>query len=75
MCGRCNLDNHPVEDGNAAYSDMGLAVSDAGLGSASAILEGDAHHPPRDCVGETPGMAEVLSVWRRRPGDEKGTPL
>jgi len=54
---------------------MGLAVSDAGLGSASAILEGDAHHPPRDCVGETPGMAEVLSVWRRRPGDEKGTPL
>jgi predicted glycogen debranching enzyme len=37
---------------------------DAGLGSVSEILEGDAPHLPRGCIAQAWGVAEVLRVWR-----------
>ena len=39
-------------------------LQDAGLGSISEILEGDAPHLPRGCVAQAWGIAEVLRVWR-----------
>jgi predicted glycogen debranching enzyme len=39
-------------------------LSDAGLGSVSEILEGDAPHRPRGCIAQAWGVAEVLRVWR-----------
>jgi predicted glycogen debranching enzyme len=37
---------------------------DAGLGSVSEILEGDAPHLPSGCIAQAWGVAEVLRVWR-----------
>jgi glycogen debranching enzyme len=39
-------------------------LQDAGLGSISEILEGDAPHLARGCVAQAWGVAEVLRVWR-----------
>jgi len=45
---------HPIED----------HLRDAGLGTISEILEGDAPHLPRGCVAQAWSVAEVLRVWR-----------
>lgn len=37
---------------------------DAGLGSVSEILDGDAPHLPRGCIAQAWGVAETLRVWR-----------
>jgi glycogen debranching enzyme len=39
-------------------------LRDAGLGSISEILEGDAPHLPVGCVAQAWGVAETLRVWR-----------
>ncbi len=39
-------------------------LRDAGLGSISEILDGDAPHYPRGCVAQAWGVAEILRVWR-----------
>jgi predicted glycogen debranching enzyme len=39
-------------------------LCDAGLGSVSEILEGNAPHVPRGCIAQAWGVAEVLRVWR-----------
>ena len=39
-------------------------LSDAGLGSVSEILEGNAPFLPRGCIAQAWGVAEVLRVWR-----------
>jgi glycogen debranching enzyme len=39
-------------------------LGDAGLGSVSEILEGNAPHVPRGCIAQAWGVAEVLRVWR-----------
>ena len=43
---------------------FGDHLRDAGLGSVSEILEGDAPHLPRGAVAQAWGVAEVLRVWR-----------
>ncbi len=40
-------------------------LRDAGLGTISEILEGDAPHTPRGCIAQAWGVAEILRVWRR----------
>jgi predicted glycogen debranching enzyme len=40
-------------------------LRDAGLGSVSEILEGDAPHAPRGCIAQAWGVAEVLRMWRQ----------
>jgi glycogen debranching enzyme len=40
-------------------------LRDAGLGSASEILEGDPPHLPRGCIAQAWSVAEVLRVWRQ----------
>jgi predicted glycogen debranching enzyme len=37
---------------------------DAGLGTVSEILDGDAPHAPRGAIAQAWGVAEVLRVWR-----------
>jgi predicted glycogen debranching enzyme len=39
-------------------------LRNAGLGSISEILEGDAPHLPNGCIAQAWGVAEVLRVWR-----------
>ena len=39
-------------------------LGDAGLGSVSEILEGNAPHRPVGCIAQAWGVAEVLRVWR-----------
>lgn len=39
-------------------------LSDAGLGSISEILEGEAPHLPRGAIAQAWSVAEVLRVWR-----------
>ena len=39
-------------------------LRDAGLGTISEILEGDAPHEPRGCIAQAWSVAEVLRVWR-----------
>jgi predicted glycogen debranching enzyme len=39
-------------------------LRDAGLGSVSEILEGDAPHLPRGCIAQAWGVAEALRAWR-----------
>ena len=39
-------------------------LRDAGLGSISEILDGDAPHLPRGCIAQAWGVAELLRVWR-----------
>ena len=39
-------------------------LRDAGLGSVSEILDGDAPHEPRGCIAQAWGVAEVLRAWR-----------
>lgn len=39
-------------------------LRDAGLGTISEILEGDAPHLPRGCIAQAWGVAEVLRVWQ-----------
>jgi predicted glycogen debranching enzyme len=39
-------------------------LTDAGIGSISEILDGDAPHTPRGCVAQAWSVAEVLRVWR-----------
>jgi hypothetical protein len=38
--------------------------SDAGLGSISEIVAGNAPHLPRGCIAQAWGVAETLRVWR-----------
>ena len=40
-------------------------LRDAGLGTVSEIMEGDAPHLPRGCIAQAWGVAEVLRVWRQ----------
>ena len=40
-------------------------LRDAGLGSVSEILEGDAPHAPKGCIAQAWGVAEVLRMWRQ----------
>jgi glycogen debranching enzyme len=39
-------------------------LRDAGLGSISEILDGDAPHYPRGCIAQAWSVAEILRVWR-----------
>jgi predicted glycogen debranching enzyme len=47
-------------------------LCDAGLGSVSEILEGNAPHLPRGCIAQAWGVAEVLRVWRLLTDDNSG---
>jgi predicted glycogen debranching enzyme len=44
-------------------------LRDAGLGSISEIMEGDAPHLPCGCVAQAWSVAEVLRVWRNLERD------
>jgi predicted glycogen debranching enzyme len=48
----------------AVLRPIGDHLRDAGLGSVSEILEGDAPHLPKGCVAQAWGVAEALRVWR-----------
>ncbi len=64
-----------VEAHHRAYRDPEAALGflrpfedhlrDAGLGSVSEILEGDAPHLPRGCIAQAWGVAEILRMWRQ----------
>lgn len=47
-------------------------LQDAGLGSVSEILEGDAPHLPVGCIAQAWGVAEILRVWRTLEGTTGG---
>jgi predicted glycogen debranching enzyme len=38
-------------------------LNDAGIGSISEILDGDAPHTPRGCIAQAWSVAEVLRIW------------
>jgi len=39
-------------------------LSEAGIGSISEILDGDAPHTPRGCIAQAWSVAEVLRIWK-----------
>ncbi|MDQ7859141.1 MAG: amylo-alpha-1,6-glucosidase [Armatimonadota bacterium] len=39
-------------------------LTDAGLGTISEIMDGDAPHAPRGCIAQAWSVAEVLRAWR-----------
>ncbi len=70
------LEAHLRVFGDAAAVRAALApfeehLRDAGLGSVSEILDGDAPHAPRGCIAQAWGVAELLRVWRMV---EEGSP-
>jgi glycogen debranching enzyme len=48
-------------------------IRDAGLGTISEILDGDAPHLPRGCIAQAWGVAEVLRMWRRLERESQPT--
>ena len=48
-------------------------LCDAGLGTISEILDGDPPHPPRGCIAQAWGVAEVLRMWRRLARESQPT--
>jgi predicted glycogen debranching enzyme len=55
----------------APFSDH---LRDAGLGSVSELVEGDAPHLPRGCIAQAWGVAEVLRTWRLVDEVERSRP-
>ena len=49
-------------------------LHDAGLGSVSEILAGDAPHRPVGCIAQAWGVAECLRVWRSLASPQGGRP-
>ena len=55
---------HDAQAALALLQPFQYHLSDAGLGSVSEILEGDAPHLPRGAIAQAWSVAEVLRVWR-----------
>ena len=53
-----------VAAARAALVPLETHLREAGLGSVSEIVDGDAPHAPRGCIAQAWGVAEVLRAWR-----------
>jgi predicted glycogen debranching enzyme len=58
------VENDPAK-ARAVLAPFEHHLGDAGMGSVSEILDGDAPHYPRGCVAQAWSVAEVLRAWQR----------